>query len=621
GSALRATHRLTAAALVVSMFVVTVACTSGTSSKPGSSASTPSGSASAIPSTGSTDGVPSASSISPSGSADGTTTATALQALVGAGIQIVKTEEEPAQPDRVIRITEVQARRLVADLGPGAGVLGRDIDSLAAMPAGSPPTSYLVAAWVSTGKSDAASAARGWMGVQNWKDAPNLHFPLAVVAMFVSEMATVTNTQMPADAAAPSTGSSQPASSIAPNAFRSGLAYRSLAPCSIVTGFLASVIQGLFGALRITPSSGSGFFDFLASALATVWNVAVGLAQGVVEGLVQTLTAPVFQAIRLAVGALGVATIVISYFKDQTLNVDLAVPQTDPGQYPFAVGAGADITGRFVATGRELTGDWPPALIDCAKTAGATLPELLKPGIPATWTVDDGGVIVPGSLTGSVDADRKATLSFVTGRESEEEAKGDSVIGDAIATVKIPRSEVSDFLALATAQVTGARAQLMGAIPAGAARTAADSLFASTIDPTTKRIADEVAGAVGGVFTLSGSAIVVVLHHTPPDTTTSSPPTSAPSDTNPGDFCRQYKDMLDWNAANQPGDVTAWANELVRRLDALRPAAPGELVADVDIELGVYTAVAAAADVRVLIARALPLQGASSRIATYCGLG
>jgi hypothetical protein len=593
------------------MLVVMVACASTSSSKPVSGgASTPSASESAAPS---------ASTSSPSASTD----ATAPQALVDAGIQIVKTEDEPAQRDRVIRITEVQARRLVADVGPGAGVLGRDIDSVAAMPAGAPPTSYLVAAWVSTGSSTAASTARGWMGDQNWKDAPNLHFPLAVVAMFVSEMTTLTNREMPADGAAdPSTASSEPASSIAQSGFRFVPAHRSLAPCSIVTGFLASVIQGLFGALRITPSSGSGIFDFLASTLATVWNVAVGLAQGVVEGLVQSLTAPVFQAIRLAVGALGVATIVVSYFKDQTLTVDLAVPQTDPGQYPFAVGASPDVTGSFVAKGRELTGDWPPALIDCAKTAGAALPELLKPGIPATWTVDDGGVIVPGSLTGVVDADRKATLSFATGRESEEEAKGNSVIGDAIATVKIPRREVSDFLALASAQVAGARAQLLGAVPAGPARTAADSLFASTIDPTTKRITDEISGAVGGLFTMSGSAIVVVLHHTPPDTTTSSPSTSVPPDTSdPGDFCRQYKELLDWNAANPPGDVTAWANEIVRRLDALRPAAPSQLVADVDIELGVYTAVAAAADIRVLIERTLPLQGAAMRIGAYCGLG
>ena len=502
-------------------------------------------------------------------------------------------------------------------------MLGRDLDSIAAMPAGAPPISYLVAAWVSTGPSSAASTARRWMGEQDWKNAPNVHFPVAVVAMFVSEMATATNKEMPAaHAADPGPASSEPAPPITPSAFRFAPANRTAGPCSAVTGFLASVIQGLFDALRITPSSGSGVFNFLASTLATIWNVAVGLAQAAVEGLVKTLTASVFQAIRLAIGALGVATVVISYFKDQTLIVDLAAPQTDPGQYPFAVGAAADVAGSFVAKGRELTGDWPPALIDCAKTAGAALPELIKPGVAATWSVDDAGVIVPGSLTGTVDADRKATLSFVTGRESEEVAAGDSVIGDAIATVKIPRRESDDFLALAKAQIAGARAQLLGAVPAGPARTATESLFASTFDPTTQRISDEISGAAGGVFTLSGSAIVVVLHHTPPDTTTSSPPSSLTPDTGPqGDFCRQYKELIDWVAANPPGDVAAWANEIVRRLNALRPAAPSQLVADVDIELGVYTAVAAAANVQVLIERTLPLQGASARIAAYCGLG
>jgi len=116
-----------------------------------------------------------------------------------------------------------------------------------------------------------------------------------------------------------------------------------------------------------------------------------------------------------------------------------------------------------------------------------------------------------------------------------------------------------------------------------------------------------------------------VLHHTPPDTTSSSstptPSASPPgSGSGNGDFCTQYKSLVEWARANPPGDVVAWANEIVRRLNAARPLAPGNLVADVDVELGVYTAVAAQANVQVLIQRAQPLQNASSQLGTACGV-
>jgi hypothetical protein len=572
----------------------------------------------------------SATSVAGSDSTANASSAAAIGTLLASGLQVVSAEGDPPHVGSALRFTDVQARRLIADVGPGSGLLGRDIDRLAPVAAGVPPVSFLVAAWVSSGRSAAASTALGWMGSQDWTKAPTLHFPLAVLAMFVSEMANATDREMPPDDAGQSTTQSSTSATV-PTGSASGFArirHSSdvrIAPCSAVTGFLASVIQGLFGALRITPSSGSGVFDFLASTLASIWNVAVGLAQAAVEGLVKKLNEFVFEAVRVAVGALGVATVIVSYFKDEALTVDLAVPQVDKGQYPFAVDAAADVTGQFVAKSRELTGDWPSALIDCAKVAGAALPELIKPGVPATWTVDDvDGVVTPGSLTGTVTADHTATLSFVTGRESADDvAHGQEVLGDAIATVKIPRKEIDDFLAFATAQVAGVRANLLAA--AGPFQLATAALLASTVDPVAKQITDEISGAAGAVFTLSGSAVVFVLHHTPPDTTTSAstPPASSappPASDGQGDFCTQYKALVDWVRANPPGDVIAWANEIVRRLNALRPLAPSDLGADVDVELGVYSAVAASANAQVLVQRAAPLADASQQLGTFCGV-
>ena len=637
----RGTTRLTAFIVGAGLLAGGAACSS---SKTTSVASAPPAIAvtSSIAATTSNTSTPTASPTpttlpTPTGSTPGTTGSTTgttgsptadLQPLTQAGIRIIADEGAPIELGAALTITEVQAGRMAADVAPGAGLLGRDIDALAPVTPGTPPASYLLAAWVSTGTSPAAGTARGWMGNNNWKAAPSLHFPVAVLAMFVNEMATATNAEMPPAVGTQSGGTTatQPAGRVGtPIVFMAAPTPGTVGPCSAVTGFLDSVINGLFDALRIQPSaSGGGPFDFLASALAAVWNVAISLAQAAVQGLVTILTAPVFEAMRLAVGALGVATTIVSYFKDQTLDVNLAAPQADKGQYPFAVGAAADVTGQFIAKGHELTGDWPPALVDCAKVAGATLPQLLKPGIPTEWTVDDGGVIVPGQLTGTVTADRTATLDFVTGRETEEDAKGETVFGDGIASVKIPRKEIDDFLDLARAQVTGARDKLLARVPAGAARDAATSVFAATIDPTVTQLTGEISGAIGGVFSLSGSAVVIVQHHTPPDTTTSSskpPPSQGPPNSgNQGDFCAQYKSLIDWVAANPPGDVVAWASEIVRRLTGMQPA-PSAVSADVDVELGVYTAVAASANVQVLIQKTLPLGNAAKHIGAFCGLG
>jgi hypothetical protein len=560
-----------------------------------------------------------------------TSTPPDVSPLVDAGIQIVQSEEEPGN-GQPLRLTTIQADRLAAETDPAAGVLGSDLDALAPVPEGVPPTSYLLAAWISAGTSAGAETARGWMGEQDWTQAPGLQYPLAAVAMFVNEMAMDTSQLPPGTDSGPADTLPPPESGPPQGGTGSGFAGagyagRSLAlpaaPCSAVTGFLSSVISGLFDALKITPSTNGdgGILDTVTSVLATAWNVALGLAQGAVEGLIKNLTAPIFNAIRVAVGALGVATTVISYFKDQTLDVTLEAPQASEDQYPFAVGGGPDVNGKFVAKGRELTGDWPAALIDCANVAGAKLPQLIKPGSPANWEVDGNNLIVPGPLMGEVSSDNTASLTFVTGRESEDDAKGEATYGIAYATVKIPRKEVEEFLALAKAQVDGVKGQLLSAVPP-AARDAVSGLLAATVDPTVKQISDQIAGAVGGPLAVQGTGKVVVLHHKPPDTTTIPEPSTPPDDDNDddGDFCTQYQALADWTFANAGIDFAAFGAEAARRLTEMRPSAPDELLGAVDTELDVYTTLAASGDVLVLQDKAEALGAAAAVLGNYCGI-
>ncbi|MCU1388857.1 MAG: hypothetical protein JWL72_2195 [Ilumatobacteraceae bacterium] len=617
-----------AIALGVALVLVLVSCSSTSPS------SAPTSTAGAAPPVTSAVADTAVSTPSPTTSTPADETPTA-DGLAGPGLIVVPDEAAvAAEAQAGLMITDVQARRLSADVGPGAGLLGSDLDRLAPVSDGAPPMSYLLAAWVSAGTSPGSEQARQWMGDQDWTQAPLLRFPAAAVALFVAEIAAAVDAETPGEASPPAgshdtTTSAESAPSVTEQASSQGLLSRTptqlAGPCSAVENFIAKVIGGLFDALRITPSSGSGIFDLLTSAIATIWNVAIGLAQGLVEGLVKTLTAPVFQAIRFGVGALGVATIVLSYFKDQTLDVTLDPAASNTDVYHFAIGAEGDVAGTFIAKGKELTADWPPAVVDCAKVAGATLPKLIPPGAPATWTVTDPvGVIAPSDVHVLVDNDLAARLAFVTSRESEEQAKGEITFDVADVTVKIPRDEVKQFLALARDQVNGARGQLLGAVPAGPLRTAADTLYAATVDPTLNELQQSISGGAANVFSLTGSGVVVVKHHAPPETTTTAstvPSDSSSPDTQaPADFCSQYRDLVTWIRANPPGDVVAWATEIVDRLTTMRPSAPVEVLPDVDVELQVYGDVAASANAGVIGNDAVPLGQAAQHLGTLCGV-
>lgn len=566
----------------------------------------------------------------PDTSPDATTPSADVSVLTAAGMSIVEHEDQPVEADVTdaghTMITMVQARRMVADVSIDSGILGSDIDAMAVLPADVPSLSYLVAGWVTQGTSPSAVVAHQWMGDQDWTHAPTVRFPMAVLAMFVTEMAVGTAAEVPQLADPLPTPNIAEVLSAAPSGgFRSSIeAPMALAggACTAVTQFISQSITGIFNALRIAPPSGDGILVSIGQVLAGVFNFGVSLAQGIVQGLVSVLTAPVLNLIAIAVGALGVVTVIASFFKDNTLTLHLAPPPPAPTGYRFAIDQEPEITGDFVATAKELTGDWPPLLKDCAEAAGVSLPELLPAGAATIWEVTANGLISTGSPNGVVEADHTARLKFTTGRESQEAVDhGVALSNAATATVRIPRKEVDAILDFARSKVNDAQASILAKVPA-AVRGAAAQALSSVVDPTLNRIQSEVSMSATGVFTLSGTTSVFVLHHGAPDTTTSSsePETVPPDSSDEGDFCTQYAALLDFARNNQPGDVVVWATEIVNRLQTMRPVAPAELLGDVDIELRVYTAVAASADVTVLIQTTEPLPEASARIGAFCGL-
>jgi hypothetical protein len=180
---------------------------------------------------------------------------------------------------------------------------------------------------------------------------------------------------------------------------------------------------------------------------------------------------------------------VASYLKGQVLQV-VVDPITT---YRFAIGAEADRTGSFL--GRP------------AKAGGGK----------ATWTVvRNDSVVAVGSLSGTVAGDRTARLPFTTGRETEQQAKGETVVGAAQVRLDVPREELGDLLNLGKEQLFTLGAALTRVLPADVRRVVEPEVR-KVIDPVVDRLSKEIANKAGGVFTLTGYGQVRVLHHRPPE--------------------------------------------------------------------------------------------------------
>ncbi|OGO59114.1 MAG: hypothetical protein A2V85_16975 [Chloroflexi bacterium RBG_16_72_14] len=559
--------------------------------------------------------------------------------LTAAGITVVD-DEAQAGTGRLL-LTWVQAQRLAENLD--WGVVGADLDALRPAEPGMVPLSYLIAGWLSAARTPASEMASSWMGLPtadiDWTMAPHVRFPMAVVSLFVADMARLIDEHLPRD----TTGGARAQSGVMLAAFRplageaaSGsvgvIVAAADGPCSTVTTFLASAINGLFGALRLSvPASGGGFFSDVARVLATVWNTAVSYAQRVVQGLVDKITAPVFEAIRIGVGVLGVATIAISYLEDQKLTITVDPAQTGPDTYRFAVGPEADVRGLFVARPASLSGNWPPFLVDCAKTAGAELPELIAAGADTQWDVQflATPVIEPGALATTVGNDLTARLDFVTGRESEEQAKGEAWWDGVVATATVPRKEVNDFLALGRDQILAAKALMLAQIPEPNLRIAAGAGLDLVVDPVVAKLESDIAQKVPGIFTLRGNSdVLFVQYHLPPEPTpsVSSPPipsASPPSDEK-AEFCARYRALLTWWQNPTEEELSqAWARYIVRSSVEMRAFAPPDLVTWVDVVIGAYDTYAEVDDpfnVPLAGPDAARLLDAALAMDAYCGV-
>ncbi|MGH9134003.1 MAG: hypothetical protein ACRDZZ_08715, partial [Ilumatobacteraceae bacterium] len=360
----------------------------------------------------------------------------------------------------------------------GGGYLGSEIDGLVG-DVGGLPMSFLVAAWVVEAPTEGARLAGSLIGDQTWEDAPSVVFPTAVLALFVADVAALSEQLgWPSGAAEPqglvqsSRASAGPAGGV----------------CSTLAGWVNDVVGTLFGALTVDLD------DDVFGWLGDIWNAAVGLAEDIVVAAISALTTPVVAAITDAVAVVGTLTMLASLMQPWSL---LVVPSA--GEIAFAVGDGPDVEASFEARADTNVPDvWPDFLVDCAATAGFSLPDLSSAiGSAVAWS--PSGFPELGEerdRDATIGDDNGARLRFVSGREQSD--KGGEVLGTVSASVTVT-SSTPDQLEWLLGHL------LTGQIPIEPVAAVVGELFAALTEP--------VFDALATLVQVHGSGSMSVVRH------------------------------------------------------------------------------------------------------------
>jgi hypothetical protein len=402
--------------------------------------------------------------------------ATVPSAAVTGGSALVPTVPltGPASP---LSVLDEQSTAMALDAWSDAGIDGTQLDSMVSLPEGTPPPSLILAAYVDLGyTADATPGARlaaNLVGKVDGSAAASTAYPLVVLALLTADMSATGQATIPGVRGADFLSS----------------------PCEAVANFFDGALNSIFNAVKSNSSS----FP------ATLWNVIVTIGQGVVVGLIKTLTAPLLAVVAKIIGVVGIAVEAVSFLRPWTLKV---VP--DDQHTRFSVGGEAAIVDP-VRLSVELGGadSWPPALEGCAKAAGFTLPDLLPKNAPVHWTDAEfpdplypvSPLVIPNSpLDDVLGADGKTALQLDTGHEENDD--GDVHVGLVRFRATVTRPELETF-----------KQQLSGLVVNGLPPIVRDAVASI--------IAGPISAAVGQLAALtdeSGDTGMAVTYHEPKET-------------------------------------------------------------------------------------------------------
>jgi hypothetical protein len=360
----------------------------------------------------------------------------------------------------------------------GGGYLGSELDGLVG-DVGGLPISLLLAAWIVDAPTEAARMAGSLVGDQTWADARVVVFPSAVLALFVADLAALSEEL------------GWPAGSAEPQGFRRLGPVPAATPggvCSTLAGWVNDVIGSLFDVLTVDLD------DDVFGWLGDVWNTAVGLAEAVVTGVITALTAPVVATLTKAVAVIGTLTMLASLLQPWSLVV---VPSA--AEVAFAVGDGPDNAASFEARADTNVPDvWPDFLVDCASTAGFALPDLSSAaGSAVAWS--PSGFPELGEereRDATLGDDNEARLRFVTAREAS--GNGSEVPGTVAATVTVTSSTPDQLKSLIGHL-------LSGEIPIEPVASFVEQIFEALTEP--------IFDALATLVQVHGSGTITVVRH------------------------------------------------------------------------------------------------------------
>jgi hypothetical protein len=408
-------------------------------------------------------------------------------ARAGVGLHEDNAEVTTGQP---VRVTRWQARNLAVDAANGGGVPGDALNALAPVPQGAPPVPYLVAAWVTSYDSPSARFARELMGEQDWKHADTVLFPNLVITLFLAD--ALKDVKAPAEPKAQSMA-------------LAGMAAAGV--CSFAAGFIQHAIVDVAQALKVN-TGGGGFFGFLGK----IWNVAVDLAAGAVQGLLKTFAKPVVDLIADGFGV--VATILQLSSLLTNWRADL---KPEPSHNRFGVDSEV-ITGQFQLAVTQNQPPIPDFIVECAGAVNVDLRDAgSAAGSKVTWTQQNfgrGDLSTRMSADDALSPDKTARYRYQTGQESSELAKSPDTESPALLVKgSVQRNDIQKTRELFTKL-------LFDQLP---------SQLHGIVESLAKPLLDAADSKLASITAVNASARTFITYHVPEKKTPTPPPNGAGS--------------------------------------------------------------------------------------------
>lgn len=358
-----------------------------------------------------------------------------------------------------------------AEVDSGGGMPGADLDELVPMPAGAPPFSFLVAAWLMEESTPRARAARDWMptGIE-WSQAPLIWYPRAALLLFVADAMEASLADfgaLPSPSWKPTADSGGPGPG---GGAHSALAVAGVgsislpaAPCTVVSDFFANTINRIFSAVQLPPDflGSGGILGSISGFLSKLFNSAIALAKVAVVKVVETLTGPALRAIASAVAVVGIASHISSYL----MGVSMTLVST---RNPIQLDGQPGYWHAIIDTKRPLEAQ----LNDClARLGQRPLPDIVKAGELFSWRGDlpvkSNGktyyehdvVLYPQPQIAGVDSAKRIVIPWVANTVETNSAKPVQY-GTVRVSAEVPKGDVTELfvtvenlLAQAVAQV------------------------------------------------------------------------------------------------------------------------------------------------------------------------